>query len=210
MPFFEQAAKFLGFAAEKGATTAAPKVISESISEALSFVHTEEKGFSQIALMKGEEKVGQLKYKPFGEGYTVTGIVGEQKGAGMQLRNELARRARAEGKKFLISDVFGSTSYEGLASWQRLEQQGYNVIQTQVPHAELGLKKPGSKFAYKWMLENEEAEKEAIRVKKAVTLQQAEDTAKNVMKSGEGNDNSTLLKRGLNSTRGSRRTSSVL
>jgi len=50
----------------------------------------------------------------------------------------------------------------------------------------------------------------ANRVKKAIVIQQAEDISKAVMKSGEGNDNSTMLKRRLNSTSGSRKTSSAL
>jgi hypothetical protein len=59
-------------------------------------------------------------------------------------------------------------------------------------------------------ISNQSAEIIAIRAKKAITLKQAEDLAKRVMRCGEGNDNTTLLNRSMNSVRGSRRTNSAL
>jgi hypothetical protein len=50
----------------------------------------------------------------------------------------------------------------------------------------------------------------ADRAKKTKAIKQTMDLSENVMKSGEGNDNSTMLKRGLRSRLGSKKTSSVL
>lgn len=189
--FFQTISKFAGFAHEESAIATIAAKTSEA---ALSFIHTEEKGFKQIALMKGEQKIGQLKYKEFGTGYTVTGIVGEEKGAGMQMRTELARRAQAEGKEFLISDVYGSMSFDEGESWQRLKRQGQNVSEVQVPNTELGLNRTGTKFAYKWSLDTKVAEA----------------TANRSLKAGQGNSNTSLLNRSLRTHQGSRKTSAAL
>src|SRR5208337_2042681 len=134
--FFAKAAEFAGFAAEKEAGTVLSKAVGE-VAESVRFIHTEEAGFKQIRMMRGEQKLGLLKYKEFGEGYTVMGIAGEAKGAGYQMRSELARIAKEKGKNYLISDVFGSMSYDEVQAWTRLVEQG-RAIKTEVAYAALG------------------------------------------------------------------------
>lgn len=54
------------------------------------------------------------------------------------------------------------------------------------------------------------AAKATARTKKTIMIQHNCEIAKTVMKSGSGNDGSTLLRRSLNSVSGSRKTSSAL
>jgi hypothetical protein len=204
MPIFQQAAKFLGFAVEKEGVQALSKVPEEAAAFIKSlettsptFIHTEEEGFKQIRMMQGEKRLGLLKYKEFGEGYTVMGIAGEQKGVGFKMRSELARVAKERGKKFLISDVYGSMSFDEVQAWKRLEEQGM-ATGTNVPYSELGSTfagRKGTKAAYKWNLE--------------FVKDQA--VSSEVMHLGEGHDNSSMLRRSLKSgTNGSRRMTGAL
>lgn len=217
MGFFDIAEKFAGFAGKKAATTALSKIPGEAATfikslestDAFRFVHSEEEGFKRIQLMQGEAKVGQLKYKSFGQGYTVTGIYGEQKGAGMKLRMELARLAKTEGKEFLISDVYGSMSMDEMASWNRLKKMGHDVMEVNVPYAELGLKREGAKFAYKLPLTGFEAAAESTELA-GYSLETSALKNKQIMALGAGNDNTSLLNRSVNSHLGSRKTSGAL
>lgn len=217
MAFFQTVEKFAGFAGKKAVTAAVSNVPAEAAaflkslegSEAFRFVHSEEEGFRRIQLMQGEQKVGQLKYKSFGQGYTVTGIYGEQKGAGMKLRMELARLAKSEGKEFLISDIYGSMSMDEMASWQRLKKMGHDVMEVNVPYAELGLQREGTKFAYKLPLSNFETAAEGQQLA-GYSLEASAMTNKQIMQTGAGHDNSSLLNRSLNTHLGSRKTSGAL
>lgn len=224
MGLFQAAAKFAGFAAEKGAVKSLSAVPGEAAAfikslegpAASKFVHGTEEGFKTLRLMEGEQSLGLLKYKEFDQGYTVMAIAGERKGAGMQMRSELARVAKSEGKKFLISDVYGSMSYDEMQSWTRLKSQGHDVMEVNVPYAKLGLQREGGKFAYQWNIANEEAAAAQLtahaKAAPARTTVLARDvkTARNVMESGAGHDSTTLLNRKMNSPGGSRRTSGAL
>lgn len=227
MGLFQTATKFAGFATEKVAAKGVAAVPGEAAAfikglegaeDAIRFVHTEEEGFRQISAFKGETKLGNLKYGAFGEGYTVKGIYGSVKGVGSQLRSELARTAKAEGKKFLISDVYGSMSFDEMESWNRLKKMGHSIMEVNVPYAELGLKgREGGKFAFKWILEEGAAAEVAMprasaeaAARQAGMLATAEKASKQMLEAGRGNDTSTLLNRSINSTMGSRRTSSAL
>lgn len=217
MGFFQIAEKFAGFAGKKAVTETLSKVPGEAAAfikslestEAFRFVHSEEAGLKRIQLMQGEQKIGQLKYKEFGQGYTVTGIYGEQKGAGMKLRTELARAAKAEGKEFLISDVYGSMSMDEMASWTRLKKMGHDVMEVNVPFAELGLKREGTKFAYKLPLAGFEATSEGAQLA-GYSLETSSLKNKQIMATGAGNDNTSLLNRSMSTHLGSRKTSGAL
>lgn len=224
MGFFKQAVKFAGFAGEKAATTAASHVPGEAAAflkgldstNEFRFVHSQEQGFQQISLMQGEKKFGNIKFKEFGEGITVTGIYSDIKGAGTKLRMEAGRIAKQQGKQFVISDVFGSMSQDEMASWDRLKKMGYTVEETNVPYSELGLNREGSKFAYKWNIAQEEIAAQAIpshvesTVKHTTTFARDSQASMGAMKMGTGHDNSSLLNRSMSSNRGSRKTSGAL
>jgi hypothetical protein len=189
--FFKVIGKFAGFAAEKEAG----KVLSEGV-EAVRFIHTEEAGFKQIRMMRGEQKLGLLKYKEFGEGYTVMGIAGEAKGAGYQMRTELARVAKERGKNYLISDVFGSMSYDEVQAWTRLVEQG-RAVKTEVPYAALGPRfagRGGMKAAF--MMPVTEAT-EVSTLKASRDLATAVGANKAVMKAGEGKSATSMSNRSL-------------
>jgi hypothetical protein len=217
MGFFQTVEKFAGFAGKKAVTAAVSNVPAEAAAflkslegtEAFKFVHTEEEGFKRIQLMQGEKKIGQLKYKEFGKGYTVTGIYGEQKGAGMKLRTELARAAKAEGKEFLISDIYGSMSMDEMASWQRLKKMGHDVMEVNVPYAELGLKREGGKFAYKLPLSSFEAAAESTELA-GYSLEASTLKNKQIMAQGAGTSSTSQLNRSINTRLGSRKTSGAL
>jgi hypothetical protein len=216
MPSFTQVAKFLGFTAEKEGLQALSKVPGEAAAfikgleaaEPVRFLHTEEEGFKQIRMMQGEKKLGLLKYKEFGEGYTVMGIAGEAKGAGYQMRTELARVAQERGKQFLISDIYGSMSYDEVQAWMRLQEQG-KAIAVNVPFAELGPEfagRQGTKAAYRWNLRPA-----TIAPDKAVQLLKDRAVTETVMHLGQGHDNSSMLRRSLNSSaQGSRKMTGAL
>lgn len=208
MGFFTQAAeKFAGFAT-KATTKAVAKTASEEVfigatKEGVQFFRQSNEDFSAIIARKESKKIGQLKYKEFGKGYTVTGIYGEIKGVGTQLRMQLASMAKAEGREFLISDIYGSMSVDEMSSWSRLKQAGLDVKEVQVPLSELGLQREGTKFAYKLSLQDELAKTNIQFQKNAITAQQ-------VMDSGAGNDATTLLNRSINHVRGSHKMSAAL
>lgn len=219
MPLFTQAAKFLGFAVEKEGAKALSKIPTEAAAflkqleraEGFSFVHTKESGFQQISLMKGEKKFGNIKFKEFGEGITVTGIYSEVQGYGTKLRMEAGRVAKAQGKKFVISDVYGSMSADEMASWQRLKKMGQPVMETNVPYAELGLNREGSKFAYKWDLLQQASQPTADTAKTMKAAMLARDTAVShtVMQAGAGNDATSQANRYMRAS-GSRKMSAAL
>src|SRR5271157_436923 len=185
MPLFNQVSKFLGLATEKEGLQA----LSKAPEEAVRFFHTEEKGFKQIRMMQGEKKLGLLKYKEFGEGYTVMGIAGEAKGAGYQMRTELARAAQERGKQFLISDVYGSMSYDEIQAWTRLQEQG-KAVAVNVPFAELGPEfagRQGTKAAYRWNIQPTIAVPD-----KSIQVVKNRAITETVMQLGQGNDNSSM------------------
>src|SRR5258708_2284674 len=115
MGFFATAVeKFAGFAGKKALTEGLSAVPCEAAafiksleSQELKMIHTQEKGFQQIGLFQGEKKVGNIKFKEFGEGVTVTGIYSDVKGYGQKLRLKAGEIAKGQGKKFVISDVYG-------------------------------------------------------------------------------------------------------
>lgn len=214
MGFFAQSVeKFAGFAGKKALTEAVSAVPAEAAAfikglegtQELRMVHSQEKGFQQISLMSGEKKVGNIKFKEFGKGVTVTGIYSEVKGYGTKLRQEAGRVAKAAGKEFVISDVYGSMSADEMESWNRLKKLGHSVSEVNVPYAELGLKREGGKFAFKWNLGDEATH----TVDKSAMMAHDAHTVKQVMQAGAGNDSTSLLNRGIKAT-GSRRMTGAL
>jgi ribosomal protein S18 acetylase RimI-like enzyme len=199
MAFFEQAAKFLGFAAEKGAaTTVASKVISEA---AMAFEVSGPSWERSIKMTQEGKFAGHLGFKmdPTGHAQIFGTVVGEEfrgKKLGIQMYQQAIEEAQKAGALSISSDPTHITESASHV-WEALSRRGHNVEKFEY--------RPGYK-GYRINL----AEAAANKAKKAITIEHATEVSKAAIHSGTGNDNSTMLKRNLNSTSGSRRTSSAL
>lgn len=188
--FFQAAKKFLGFATE--AKIAEVAFVKETLGAT-----------SQISMKVAGETHGYVAWETSGKTASVySTMMSEQykgKGYGKMMYEKAAEAARMEGFAEFTSDITGHTEKEAGNVWRALGRKGYKITEA----AE------GPKFRMDLTYRNI-AETAATRAKKAITIQAAEDLAENVMKSGQGHDNTTLLNRSLKTGAGSRRTSRAL
>jgi predicted GNAT family acetyltransferase len=190
--FFQTAAKFLGFSTEVAAKAHEIQFVKETLGAT-----------SQISMKIGAETHGYVAWETVGKQASVySTMMSEQfkgKGYGKQMYEKAFEAARMEGITTFTSDITGHTEAEAGHVWRSLGRKGYKITES----AE------GIKFRADLTYRNV-AENTANQAKESVMIQHAQETAACMMKAGEGHDSTTLLRRGINATSGSRRTSSVL
>lgn len=187
--FFQQAAKFLGFAAKK---EAAPIIRAVEKEAAVAFEAAGPAWERTIKVRRGGAFVGNIGYKidPSGKAMLYGSVVAPEfrgRGFGKSLYEKAIADAKAMGANMVTSDVTGTTE-EAAHVWEALGRKGYEVEQFEI--------KPGKK-GYRLSLTDEVVKSGAM--------------TKEIMKLGQGNSGTSELKRSIKSSvHGSRTTSRAL
>lgn len=186
--FFEVAEKFAGFA--------------KPAEEALKFEHFIGEGQLTTTIFRGEAPVGSITATLTGTSAHVGSalIFEEGKGIGQAAHVAIAEHLfKTTGIQELTSDVVHGNTEAYLKMWGRLGQKGV---------AEPFLYQKGEELAEGWRITRETMHASTTAGQRFMEA----DTrlAKAIMEAGAGHDNSSLLKRSMKASGGSRRTSAAL